>query len=181
MKPWTIPQLKKHLKTMDEKQLQELIVDLYKQSKEAKQLINITYQEAAYEKGIVEEYKEKIQRAFFPKSKRAEFSLAKAKDLLKEAEKLCKQPENLADIQLTFAECGVEIANMYGDMYDSFYRAVARAYGKAVDAINEDKTGEAYKRLINRCTAVFNDSEWMAWGFGEAMTDIYFELDHEEE
>lgn len=181
MKPWTIPQLKKHLKTMDEKQLQELIVDLYKQSKEAKQLINITYQEAAYEKGIVEEYKEKIQRAFFPKSKRAEFSLAKAKDLLKESEKLCKQPENLADIQLTFAECGVDIANMYGDMYDSFYRAVARAYGKAVDAINEDKTGEAYKRLINRCTAVFNDSEWMAWGFGEAMTDIYFELDHEEE
>lgn len=181
MKPWTIPQLKKHLKTMDEKQLQELIVDLYKQSKEAKQLINIIYQEATYEKGIVEEYKEKIQRAFFPKSKRAEFSLAKAKDLLKEAEKLCKQPENLADIQLTFAECGVDIANMYGDMYDSFYRAVARAYGKAVDAINEDKTGEAYKRLINRCTAVFNDSEWMAWGFGEAMTDIYFELDHEEE
>lgn len=180
MKLWTIPQLKKHLKTMDEKQLQEMIVDLYKQSKEAKQLINSTCREADYEKRIAEEYKEKIYRAFFPKSMRAEFSLPKAKKLLKEAEKLCKQPENIADIQLTFAECGVEIANMYGDMYDSFYQAVAGAYGNAVDATNEDKTGEAYKRLIKRCTAVFNDSEWMAWGLGEAMTDIYFELDQEE-
>ncbi|MEO1769712.1 MULTISPECIES: DUF6155 family protein [Enterococcus] len=177
MKPWTIPQLKKHLKTMDEKQLQQLVVDLYKQSKEVKEIINVAYREEDYEKGIAEEYKEKIYRIFFPKSMSAGFSLPEAKVLLKKGLGICRQPENRIDLQLFFVECGVEFTNMYGDISETFYSAIISVYDKAVTGINKNQKSQAHPGFIKRCMAIYSDSEWMAWGFGEAMVAISFELD----
>lgn len=180
MKPWTIPQLKKQLKTMDEKQLQQLLVDSYKASKETKQLFNVFLREDEYEKELLEEYKQKIDKVFFPNSFRSDFSFTNAKALLKEGERFCTTPENLIDLQLFFVESGVAFTNAYGDISASFYDTLTRNFAKAVENILKDKSDGLLKIFKRRCQAIRDNTSHIGWGFAFETEEIYLWLENED-
>lgn len=180
MKPWTIPQFKKQLKTMDEKQLQQLLVETYKTSKEIKQLLNVFLREDDYEKELIGEYKMKIDKVFFPNNFRTDFSLTNAKALLKEGEKFCITQENLIDLQLSFVERGVDFTNAYGDISASFYDTLTRNFAKAVENILKDESDDLLKIFKRRCQTIRDNTSHIGWGFAFETEEIYSWIENEE-
>lgn len=172
--------LKEKLKELDRKDLEKMICNMYKECVAAEQFINVVLLGDEYIDRLLAEYKEKLNKIFFPKDiVRSGFSLRQAKSILKMFKNVCQDPIAVAEMSLYFAECGAEFTNMYGDIDDAFYDALGDALEAAVDEaeINQDFYQENKPRFENIERLI----DVLGWGMDEFVDELYSRIPWEEE
>lgn len=111
--------LKKYLNTLQKGEIIEMVLDLYDARKEAKEYLE--YYLNPDEKEKLKEYKTIILNEFFPKRGDRKCRFSVCRKAIADFRKLYPAPENLADLMLYLVENACEAADLWGDLWESFY------------------------------------------------------------
>lgn len=166
-----INDIKKYLSCKSEKELIEQIIELAKISNDVKEYYLLKVKPDS-EKELMEKYKAIIEKEFFPKRGMKFPSYSVLKKAVSDFKKVSKNLSNLADLMLTYVENGVEFTNTYGDIDETFYNNISGMFEKAVDLIIQNNLQDLFE---NRCKIIMENSRDIGWGFGDFVTDYYYE------
>lgn len=164
--------LKKQLNTMDKADLIALICRLYKDSKQSQSMIDIELCGNAAEEHLVVECQKQIRAAFFGKN----LSLKAARKVIGDFKKVSRNQENVAELMLTYVECGVEFTNMYGDVDEAFYSSIESVFMDYVTLLNSMAHDGCYKKHAARLAKVCYNASDIGWGFSEEIAATYYEI-----
>lgn len=162
---------------MEKNELVTIICKLYKSSKQAQSLIDVELCGDSVEKQLVIECKEKIHAAFFS----SRLSLKTARTVISDFKKVSKNQENVAELMLSYVECGVEYTNMYGDIDEAFYHSIESMFADFVRVLNGLDSESYYQRNADRIKKMCLSTDCVGWGFPEEMMNIYYEIQWLEE
>lgn len=112
-------EVKKYIRSLDRQGLEQLILDLYTARKEAKEFLD--YAVHPNDNAKYEQYKEVITKEFFPKRGDAKLRFSVCKKAVRDFKSLDPDPVLLCDLMLYIPECASEIADDWGDLWESFY------------------------------------------------------------
>ncbi|MFU2205596.1 hypothetical protein [Streptococcus pluranimalium] len=170
----TIPQLRKKIRELDDKELENLLVHLYKNSIEAEQFINLTILGEVRDQELLEKYRKKLYKAFYAESGLGmDFKLAKT--ILKEYKRVSKSPTSYGELCLYFVDYATAYTDHFGDMWVEFYDTTARRFDEGITMLLEHpELLEQYRQQVEDC---FERSLGMGYGFEEMMADSYYQLE----
>jgi len=166
-----INDLKKYLSNESEKELRNQIVELFKISKEVKEYYLLKLIPDS-EKEIMDKYKKIIENEFFPERGMKILNYSVLKKAVGDFQKISKNPIFLAELMLFYVEKGVEFTNTYGDIDERFYNNIGGMFEKVVDFIIEN---DCKKIFEDRCKKIMEGSIDIGWGFGDFISDYYYE------
>lgn len=171
----TLSALKKELKEFDQKELIQLIAELYKVSDDVKLYVSNRFMGEEAILALCEKTKKKIHNEFFPERGLGKIRLKEAKNAILSFKKLAEDHEKTVDLMLYYVEMGTQYTLMYGDIYDAFYDSMISMYGKVTDACNEDEA--LFHVFHDRLFALVEATEEMDWGYHECLCDCYYSID----
>ena len=163
-------QPKKELKKLDKEQLIDLIADLYKKSKQAKEFFDF-YAEPD-EIALFKKYRDKVYEAFYPK-RGFGFKLKEGKQAISDFKKLGTSTELIADLMLFYVETGVEFTNEYGDIDEAFYSSLEKTYLQALTLMKKENL---LGKFVERATKVVRDTRNIGWGFHDELKGIHYDF-----
>ncbi|MGE8205433.1 DUF6155 family protein [Heyndrickxia sp. NPDC080065] len=171
-----VTDLKKQLKDYEQKDLIQLIADLYKSSKEVQTYLSIRFlgEEAIIE--LFNQTKKTIENEFFPDRGHGKLRLNQAKNAISHFNKLTKDELRTTDLMLYYVEQGVEFTNAFGDIDESFYNSMEKMYEKVT--IMCDKEEKYYHAFADRLEQVVIDTDGIGWGFHDQLSYLYSQMDH---
>ncbi|WP_391206605.1 DUF6155 family protein [Psychrobacillus sp. L4] len=171
MSKLTLSELKKELKQYDQKELTQLIVDLYKLNDDVKIYLGNRFkgEEAIVE--LFEAMKRKITDEFFPINGFGKMRLKEAKEAITNFKKLSNDQIKTIDLMLYYVEIGTKFTKTYGDIDGKFYSSMANMFNKVADACVDDE--QTYNIFADRLSAVVDESNGVGWGYHDALCDIY--------
>lgn len=164
----TIKKIKEHLKKLDQESLLEEIQTLYKKFDSVKEYYDSRFNPA--ENKIIEKYKKILEEQFYPKRGDPQLKYSIARKAISDFKKVCSDHLSVLDLQLTYVEYGVKCSLEYGDIDEKFYSSMLSMFEKTLKEIEEDGV---LKTFQSRCFTIHKQTEWMGWGFGEAIGDLY--------
>jgi hypothetical protein len=162
-------ELKQVLATFDNKKLIGLISELYDKNKSVKEYLDYYLKPDEREKLKV--YKARIKEALFP-HRGISYNLVSGKKTIADFRKIDPSAESLVDLMLYYVECGVEFTNNYGDINENYYVSLAKMYRDSLGLIDENSLHNIFKE---RAHNIVNLSENIAWGFSDAVLNLYLE------
>ena len=169
-------EVKKYIKSLERKSLEELVLDLYSARKEAKEYLE--YVIKPDDKGKLEEYREIIRKEFFPSRGEPKMRFSVCRKAVSGFKALDPAPEFLADLMLYIPECASEIANDYGDMWEQFYDASVNNFQAAMKYISQHHLQSLFQ---NRIDFILKNCESSGYGFPDEMWQIYYDYSDREE
>lgn len=164
-------EVKKYIKSLDREGVEQLLLDLYSARKEAKEYLE--YAIHPNDKAKYDEYREIIKKEFFPKRGEGKMRFSVCKKAIKDFKSLDPNPILLCDLMLYVAECASEIADCYGDLWDSFYDS---AYNNFSAALKEIVKHGLQKHFQNRIDKILDNCKSSGYGFPDAMSQAYEEI-----
>lgn len=171
----TIPELKKKLANLEQKELIQIICCLYKNCDYAEQAINLKMLDQSYGERLLQQYQGRMYKIFFPDDIiRVGFSLSSAKRVVSDFKKVCQDMELIMELELTFAEYGTKFTNIYGDIDTPFYNAVCAAFHDVIKAVSKDK--KLFDKWNSRLRGIVDDSAGIGWGFHDYLVIEYINI-----
>lgn len=164
-----LAETKKELTKLTKGELIELISELYKKEKTAKEFFDFSVD--PNEKALFEKYREKMYAAFNPKKGR--HSLMAAKQVINDFKKLKPSKEYLADLMLFYVETGIALANELDDLNESFYLSIEKAY---VAALTFMQNANILREFETRAKQLIADSEEIYWDMQYFLEQTYEEF-----
>ncbi|MCD6178411.1 MAG: hypothetical protein J7K39_00755 [Bacteroidales bacterium] len=151
--------LKKYVKELSKEQLEDQILELYTRLKEVKDFYNFVFNPD--ENKRVEECKFKIQKEYFPLTRRKpKKRRSVAQKCIKSFIKLGMEPLFIADIMLFNIETAVRYCGEHPIRQEAFYISIHRSYTEAQNYISErGLIPDFYKRLENISTNIY-EQDW---------------------
>ncbi len=73
---------------------------------------------------------------------------------------------------LYYIECGVEFTKNYGDINENYYVSLAKMFRDSLGLIDDNSLHNIFKE---RAHNIVNLSENIAWGFSDAVLNLYLE------
>ncbi|KKB36281.1 DUF6155 family protein [Bacillus thermotolerans] len=170
-----LTELKKELKTLEQKELIQLISELYKLNKDVQQYLSNKFIGEAAVIDLYEKTKKQISDQFFPDRGYGKLRLNEAKNAISSFKKLSGDPHRTLDLMLFYVEAGTEFSSMYGDIDSKFYDSMLSMYDKVVTACDKDET--AFSQLKERLYAVVERSSGIEWGYyHDELCEIYYSM-----
>lgn len=163
-------EVKSELIKLDKNTLIKHISELYKKHKPVKEYFDFYIN--PNENEILQQYKEKVSKGFFPK-RGYELRLSVSRKAINDFKKLGTSQESIADLLLHFTECGVEFTNLYGDIDESFYTRLENSYAKALVLMDKNGVLEKFK---TRALKIVDDTENIGWGFHDYLGDVFYQF-----
>lgn len=176
-KKLTQAQIKKALGRMDKPELIDIICRLCKSSDEAKDQINLILGNDSFVDDALEETKKKVRNQFFPTRGFGKLNLSKAKSDISAFKKICNDPAKLLDLQLYYAECGIEFTNEYGDINESFYNSMGGMFEKVVKELIKTDNRDLIEEFEPRLKKAAENTRYIGWGFGDWVGESYSEIE----
>ncbi|WP_431026721.1 DUF6155 family protein [Lysinibacillus sp. LZ02] len=172
-------ELKKELKELDQKQLIQLVSELYKVNKDVQHYLSNKFGGEAAILELYEKTKEKVTDEFFPKRGFGKLRLAEAKKAISNFKKLSSDAVKTIDLMLYYVEIGTEFTHTYGDIDARFYDSMNSMYDKVITECNKNE--EYYQLFKDRLYAVVEDSQDIGWGYHDVLCGSYYALNWLEE
>lgn len=169
-----VNELKKRLKSMEQKELIQLICDLYKTNKYVKMDLDSKLNAEISNPVMTRKYILQIQKAL--DYTRGRFDIKKAKDQVKEFCQCNHDLKSQADVYLAFIESAVELTVELGDINERFYNDVVNTTWKYVEVVNqldERIIASYYPRLRH----ILYQIQDIGWGFEDEMYDAFYNID----
>ncbi|MEY2984115.1 MAG: hypothetical protein RLZZ568_732 [Cyanobacteriota bacterium] len=167
----TQAQLKKQLGSYSPEDLIAEISELYRRFPEVKNYYQLKLSSQS-ESEIVNEYKAKIKKEFFPARGMGRGRLSVAKKPISEYKKVCFNPTSLVDLMIYYVEQGVSFTNEYGDIGAAFYDGMESMFDQALKIVQENDLHDIF---FPRCRAILKDTRGIGWGFHEGLYAIFVE------
>lgn len=170
-----IPDLKRQLKGYDQKELIELIVELYKANKENQHFLSSKFLGDEVNEELSQQARIKIKNEFFPERGFAKLRLAEAKKEITAFKKATNDEKRTIDLMLFYVEQGIEFTCTYGDIDEGFYSSMVKMFDQV--AMECDRSEELYKEFSIRLRNVVSHSEGIGWWFHENLVESYYSID----
>lgn len=181
-KEMTLTELKRNLSNIDETEIKKLLCNIYKNSEIAEKMINVFILGSDYEEKLLDQYKEKMYKVFFPNDiMRAGFSLSWAKSLIGEFKKICTEKEYILDLQLYYVECGTDFTNTFGDIDMKFYDSMCSVYHTVIQAVNNHEDDHLYQQFEGRLYSIVKETGGIGWGYHDYVSEQFFSIPWREE
>jgi len=181
-KEMTLTDLKRYLSNIDDTEIKKLICHIYKNSEMAEKMINVLILGSEYEEKLLNQYKEKMYKVFFPNDiMRAGFSLSWAKSLIGEFKKICTETEYVLDLQLYYVECGTDFTNTFGGIDMKFYDSMCSVYHTVIQAVNNHENDHLYQKFEGRLYSIVKETEGIGWGYHDYVSEQFFSISWREE
>lgn len=174
-----ITELKKELKAMDQKELIELISELYKRIPDVQHYLSARFMGEDAIASLYQSAKKKIMDEFFPDRGFGKMRLKEAKNAISNFKKLANDEMKTIDLMIYYVEMGTEFTNAYGDIDAKFYNSMVSMYDKACDECSMDE--EKFKPFKDRLYHIVEESNGIGWGYHDALCEIYFSMGWDEE
>jgi len=167
-------ELKKELKGLNEKELTQLIVELYKMNTDAEQLLSIKFLGDEASEALFLKSKKQISDEFFPDRGDGKLRLKEAKKSISNFKKMTNDLNRTVDLMLYYVEIGTEFTNTYGDIDERFYTSMESMFEKVVNECikNED----LYVLFKDRMYTVVEDTDGIGWGYHDTLSYLYFSM-----
>jgi|SRR5690625_454493 len=169
-----IPELKKHLKELEQKELIQIIAELYKMNQEVKDFLHVQFIGEEVIQVLYERAKKEIRDEFFPDKGFGKLRLANAKKAITYFRKQTNDTEREFDLMLNYVEDGVEFTNTYGDIDERFYKSIGSMYLKVVKACENDK--RLFENYKDRLYTIVLNTDGIGWGFHDYLKDVYYSI-----
>lgn len=171
----TLSELKKELKPFEQKELIQLIADLYKLNGDVKHYLSNRFIGEEAITSLYEATKKKIENEFFPERGFGKMRLKEAKNAIANFKKLAGDHEKTVDLMLYYVEIGTQFTNTYGDIDAPFYNSMISMYGNVIDACNKDEA--LFRTFEERLYAIVEESEGIGWGYHDCIYDYYYSIE----
>jgi len=170
-------ELKRELKEFNQKELIQLISELYKLNKDVQHYLSNKFigEDAIID--LYEKTKKKINDEFFPERGFGKMRLGEAKNAISNFKKVSCDESKTLDLMLFYVEIGTEFTNTYGGMDGKFYDSMASMYNKVVIECNKNE--QFFIVFKDRLYSVVQASEGIGWGYHDELCDIYYSIDWE--
>ena len=162
--------LKKYLGTIEKSEVIDVVLDLYDARKEAKEYLE--YFLNPDEKAKLKEYKAIIRNEFWPKRGEGKCRFSVCKKAIADFRKLHLSPENLADLMLYLVENACEVADAWGDLWESFYDSTESNFEATMKYISKNNLLPKFQKRID---IILHNCESSGWGFPDDMWQIYYD------
>lgn len=123
------------------------ISELYRRFPDVKNYYQLKFSPQS-ERDIVNEYKERVKKEFFPTRGFGRARLSIAKKPIIEYKKVCFNPASLIDLMLYYVEQGVNFTNQYGDINEPFYNSMESMFDQALKLIQETNSQDTFFPVV---------------------------------
>lgn len=166
----SLRELKKYLKECSQAELIAEITDLFTRFETVKDYYQLKLSGHENEWRLVEKYKHKIYKQFFPTRGFGDPKMAVARKAISDYKKISPSAEGLADLMLFYVETGVKFTSTYTDIAEPFYNSLASMYQRALQHLAKYKLLELFEE---RCKALVNDAPGAGWGLHDTLSELY--------
>jgi hypothetical protein len=164
--------VKSKVVNLDQKQLVQIVGDLYRLSKENEEFLNVRF-------GVLDHplvsFKKSIEESMYPDIYRDKpIQIARAKGAIRRYSKAAGDLTGEAELKTFFVECGNRYTLDYGDMYEEFYDAVNLMYREAINTIlslPQEQRGKFKERL----RIIMESAKDIGWGYYDELREDYYE------
>ncbi len=164
--------LKKHLQMMSKEEVVDFMLEVYQNSKQAKEFIE--YKLNPNEKEQLEKYRKVIIEEFYPakstREPKTRFSICKK--AIAEFKALKPDPKLIADLMMTLSETACKFTYDYGEVWEQFYDSTSNNYISALKYIQKNGLLATFKQRSKNCVKY---SKHGGFGFEDNITDLYHE------
>ncbi len=164
---------KKHLQSLSQEQLVELVMEMYKNLKPVKEYLN--YFMNPNEKEMLEKYRKIIVAEFYPNTKsgnpKTRFSVCKK--AIADFRALKPSPIMLADLMLTLPENACMFTYEFGDMWEQFYDSAATNFKAALKYMEKNGLLNDFKL---RCVDCVKYASPCGYGFADEIAQIFYDF-----
>lgn len=176
-----ITDLKRQLKEYEQKELIDLVVEMFKKSKEVQNYLSSRFLGEEAIEDLFQKAMKKIENEFFPDRGEPKLRLAEAKKEINEFKKLTNDEKRTVDLMLFYVEQGVDFTNSYGDIWESLYSSMVKMFNQVASEC--DRNQELYKEFSERLYGVVSSTEGIGWGLHDDLVDSYYMIEwvHDEE
>ncbi|MCL6573434.1 MAG: DUF6155 family protein [Bacillus sp. (in: Bacteria)] len=167
--------LKKQLKTYEQKELIELIVEMFKANNEIQNFLSSKFLGDEAIEDLFNQARKKIGNEFFPDRGFGKLRLAEAKKEITAFKKATNNERRTVDLMLFYVEQGVEFTCTYGDIYEGFYTSIEKMFDQV--AMECERNEELYNEFSTRLRNLMSSAEGTGWGLDEALVDTYYSIE----
>ena len=166
--------LKKHLSTLENKELLKLIGELYKLTSENKRFLETRY---ASNSKTLKEFKQIIDDALYPDVMRNDdVDFRTAKKALSTYSKASGDEAGIAELMVFYVERANQFTLDCGDMREQFYISVENMFERALKQLQEmEALGIEIEPLRERLEKVVDSTSRIGWGYHDMLTQLYCE------
>jgi len=177
---WTV--VKQQLQDWDAAQLTSIIKALYETDAENRQFIQARCKAGKEgEEGgakILETYRKKITKQFFPKSGEAMLNLAEARKNIRDYRRVTGSISGTAKLLMTFVEYGALFTREYGDIDEDFYDTVESVLEELAKLFRSEAR-DLYPQFSARLSKLEKITDGVGWGFHDYIADVVYQLEKE--
>jgi len=124
------------------------------------------------EKQIMMKYKEIIHNEFFPKRGFGKLRYSIIRKAISDFKKIYQQPENMAELMVSYVEYGIDYTSQFGDIDEHFYDTILRMQRKALDYVLKYNLPGIFDKRLKQMTI---DGNGIGWGFSDELCDNYYQ------
>ena len=151
--------LKKYVGELTKKQLEEQVLDLYTRLKDVKEFYDFVFNPK--ENVRIEECKFKIQKEYFPLSKRKPKKRRSiAQKCIKSFLKIGMEPLFIADLMLFNIETAINFCAKNHIRQETFYISIQRSFREAKIYISESGLNNDFQKRIEKITNDVWEQDW---------------------
>ena len=162
--------LKKELKKLDKEKLIDLIGDLYKKNKSAKEFFD--FYVSPNEDELFKKYRDKVFEAFYPKRGYG-YKLKDGKQAINDFKKLGPATELLANLMLFYVESGVKFTNDFGDVNEAFYNSLTTTFVDALKIMDKENLLSKFEERVEK---IVDNTSGIGWGFHDYLVQVWFDF-----
>lgn len=152
-------ELKKYIHSLDKKQLEEQLLDLYERFKDVKVYYNFVFN--PQEDKLLEECKYKIRKEYFPATRRKpKARRSVAQKYIRHFMKLGMDPSLIAEIMLFNLETAQAYSANKFVRQESFYTSMLRSFQEAREYVGSHGLNEAYYSRLQTVAENAWKQEW---------------------
>ncbi|CEI81386.1 hypothetical protein J18TS1_22270 [Oceanobacillus oncorhynchi subsp. incaldanensis] len=166
-----IPELKKHLRTCDKKELIQIITELYKLNSDAAEYLSVKYGGDEEIQALFEKAQQEINNEFFPDRGFGKMRLSHAKKAISRFKKLTNDERKTIELMVYYVEIGTLFTNTYGDIDERFYDSMNSMYDRVIAACEKDE--QLFKQLQPRLFNIVENANGIGWGYHDNLADSY--------
>ncbi|MFT5749425.1 MAG: hypothetical protein ACI93S_000682 [Ancylomarina sp.] len=160
--------LKLYVHDLNKEQLQEQIVDLYTRFKDVKEYYDFAFNPK--ENKLIEEYKFKISKEYFPHTKRkAKCRRSVAQECIRHFKRLGVEPSLILDIMLF----NIEIAQTYSSekdiIKDTFSKSMLKSFEEAINYTVENGLSNDFMLRFEKITDESSNQNWFNYNYFERL------------
>ena len=170
MKNVGVRELRKYLKELNKKELEDEIVHIFKNFSSVKEYYSSIIN-PEFNKTLLEKHKKMIVKEFIPVGNRFSLSYKTCRDVIKDFKKVCKQKDLVADLMFYYAEVGIEFTNTFGDIDEQFYNNIETAYENSLIYVFDNNIEDDFRY---KAYNLMEEGQGIGWGFSDFLADTYY-------